>query len=62
MVKVLGIILLVYALVTLYYGIIIKSYNIAASKKDEKFELNIWEAFLWPVYVVVAFIANKRDN
>lgn len=62
MVKVLGIILLVYALITLYYGIMIKSYNISASKRDEKFELNIWEAFLWPVYVVVAFIANKRDN
>lgn len=62
MVKVLGIILLIYALITLYYGIIIKSYNIDVSKKDEKLELNIWEAFLWPVYVVVAFIANKHDN
>lgn len=62
MVKVLGIVLLVYALVTLYYGIIIKSYNIEASKQDEKFELHMWEAFLWPVYVVVAFIVNRNDN
>lgn len=62
MVKVLGIILLVYALVTLYYGVIIKSYNIEASQHGKKFELHMWEAFLWPVYVVVVFISNMCNN
>lgn len=62
MVKVLGIVLLVYALVALYYGIIIKSYNIEASQHDKKFELHMWEAFLWPVYVVVVFLSDRRSN